>query len=578
RREHWTQLPRHDRAPADVWEVITELIHDTDGQAEALEALEAFAERWLDEEAREIVERIVTVTPFGAWASTLENMRNPDAVDVRASILWSPAGGLPSQPRPYTWLLGLSSQEWPRTNRQDPLLPLRILESRGVQLEEQTRGERDRALFDAIRHATESECVVSRPRATTDGKPRLPSPLIATLHVEERTVPYGDPVDAPLNDQHRSACGSDEVLAGDGVRAAVSTLHAWTRVPSLTAHDGRVRANHPALQRAVREPISPSKIVKLVRDPFGFVATHVHRWQEPPLRAETLTMDPRDLGTLFHHVLEHVVDALEAQGASFSPKEPAALNTLDAVLDDVRDAWGGGHVRPPRALWHATLEDVRAMAQRVLLHARAPLDGERSYTEVRFGFADSSLPTQITKRNAPWDPATPYVVPGTAVRLRGIIDRIDVSDDRRFARVIDYKTGRPKGEKELRDGREVQRAAYASVVRAHLPAGAHVEASLVYVKPTAVVAHSLSQPVERHEEALAGALRVASERLVEGFAHPGRDALTDRYRDHRIALPASAREYQWLKEEAFAGIEREVLMHFLSVDRTEKHQDADAIA
>ena len=575
RREHWVQRHHQDRVPAAAWEALVQLVHDADGQATGLQA---FAERWLDADAQETVDRILESAPFGAWAWSLEGMRIPDETDVRTSVLWTHAEALPSRPRPYTWLLGLSSRDWPRPNEQDPLLPLRILESRGLRLEERTRGERDRASFDAIRASTEHVFVASRPRATSDGKPRSPSPLLAALPGEERVVPYGHRVDPPFDERDRLAYASDDVLADAGVRAAISTHQAWTRDPSLTEHDGRVRADHPAIQRALEDPISPSKLVKMVRDPFGFVGTHVHRWREPPLHAETLTMEARDVGTLFHHVIERTVDALGERGTTFSPNEPAALVALDAVLDDVREAWGETHALPPHALWLATLEDVRAMARQVLDHARTPLDGERSYTEVRFGYTGSARSADAASGPMPWDPTAPYVVPGADLQLRGIIDRVDVSEDQRYARVIDYKTGAVKSDKELGEGREVQRAAYASVVRSHLPAGAHVDAALVYVHPTRLVERPLPHPVEHHETALARALGAARTRLLEGLAHPGRDALVDHFRDHRIALPAAARDYERLKEAALHDHEQRVLVHVAAVEPAEPPEDHDATA
>ena len=38
----------------------------------------------------------------------------------------------------------------------------------------------------------------------------------------------------------------------------------------------------------------------------------------------------------------------------------------------------------------------------------------------------------------------PVTIPGTPLRIQGRIDRLDLSEDGRTARLVDYKTGKPK--------------------------------------------------------------------------------------------------------------------------------------
>ena len=72
----------------------------------------------------------------------------------------------------------------------------------------------------------------------------------------------------------------------------------------------------------------------------------------------------------------------------------------------------------------------------------------------------------------PWDAEAPVAIPDTGFRIRGYIDRLDISADGRNALVRDYKTGRvPKDDIVLDGGRELQRCLYAFAVKAMLGDG-----------------------------------------------------------------------------------------------------------
>uniref|UniRef100_UPI0013D3A199 PD-(D/E)XK nuclease family protein n=2 Tax=Pseudomonadota TaxID=1224 RepID=UPI0013D3A199 len=65
------------------------------------------------------------------------------------------------------------------------------------------------------------------------------------------------------------------------------------------------------------------------------------------------------------------------------------------------------------------------------------LPDQKSWTEIPFGMADGRSRSQL-----PWDPSLSVEIPGTGIIIQGQIDRLDLSGDKRQARVIDYKTGR----------------------------------------------------------------------------------------------------------------------------------------
>ena len=72
-------------------------------------------------------------------------------------------------------------------------------------------------------------------------------------------------------------------------------------------------------------------------------------------------------------------------------------------------------------------------------------------------------------------------IPGTGIRIQGHIDRLDMSSDKKRARVIDYKTG--KLNKNMADvvikGGELQRYLYAFAVKTLVGQKIEIEAALL---------------------------------------------------------------------------------------------------
>ena len=76
-----------------------------------------------------------------------------------------------------------------------------------------------------------------------------------------------------------------------------------------------VRANHPLLLRALDRRQSATSLVKLLRDPLGYLWTYGFRWAEPEETDEPLTLDALAFGNLLHEILEEAVTQIEVTGA-----------------------------------------------------------------------------------------------------------------------------------------------------------------------------------------------------------------------------------------------------------------------
>ena len=75
------------------------------------------------DKALAIWRKALTDAPAEALDVTLAGLRVDDGLEPTVSVVWGPAAAIAAVPRPYTWLVGLTSRSWPRRASEDPLLP-----------------------------------------------------------------------------------------------------------------------------------------------------------------------------------------------------------------------------------------------------------------------------------------------------------------------------------------------------------------------------------------------------------------------------------------------------------------------
>jgi hypothetical protein len=225
-------------------------------------------------------------------------------------------------------------------------------------------------------------------------------------------------------------------------------------------------------------------------------------------------------------------------------------SALDAVLATTAREWEADRSIPPYVLWKRTLDDIRELAYLALAFAEEPLAGQRSWAEIAFGGSRSETLTEDVRARLPWDPALALFIPGTDIRIGGIIDRLDLGNDARTARLTDYKTGKmPNIPPVFRQGAEWQRCLYAYAVTVLLPSVQTMETRLLY--PRALQAGEVSLlPLAEPAAVLAQATAFfieAKRLLAQGNALCGAEVDAER----AFALPGGALEwYQPNKREA----------------------------
>jgi hypothetical protein len=384
--------------------------------------------------------KALTEGPPQALDVTLISLRLPDDIAPEVAIIWAPAAALAAVPRPFVRLIGLTSRAWSRHASEDPLLPDHIVPAHLLEpLPVHTADRRD---FETIRHTTARQLFCSRSRRDAEGRLNGMSPLypgrLPEIHRQRARIP------------EHAAGWSDRLFARpaefEALPEAESATTCWIdwHTERLTAHDGLIRHDHPVVLGALQRQQSATSLVKLLRDPLGYLWQYAFHWNQTSETEDPLLLDALAFGNLVHDTLQAAVTRLKASGGFASATTHDLGAALDAAIDTVATDWEQSQPTPPPVIWQRKLQDIRDLARAALSFSEAHLPGQRSWAEIPFGGDRRArdLPPD-DRAKLPWDPMTPVVIPGTSLRIGGSIDRLDLAEDGETARVTDYKSGRP---------------------------------------------------------------------------------------------------------------------------------------
>lgn len=490
------------------------------------------------------------VAPAAALGISLQRMRIPDGRDPANCVVWCPANHLAARPRGWTRLLGLSGRSWPRSDRDDALVPDHILARR--KLRPISSSERDRSIFELLVGQSPNGVALSRSHRSAEGSlksqsPLWPSGLVATVKGHSRVPEHA------FSESDRLLARPQEAVRTARI-GATRTCWRHRNNDDFTEHDGAVNASHPAVLRALARVQSTTSLRRLLRDPLGFVWRYALGWHSPEYARRPLALDPRSNGELIHELLRLTVASLEP-APGFAGANPDQIGVaLTAAAEAVRQRWPLERPVPPGLLWSHTLEQAASLTMRGLTADEQLQSGTRSWTELPFG--QEKMDSESA--DLPWDPTAEVVVQSTEIRLKGRIDRVEVRGDGKAVRITDYKSGIPPRNPDrvtLGRGSEVQRVLYAMAVQSLLPDAATVHSRLLYLGDESPPYPLRGEDLNRAATTLAQFVRAADALLRGGSAAPGPDAV-DRYNDMRLAHPADLDAYFRRKAAAFDAATR----------------------
>ncbi len=538
-------------APLTSLEAWTNLINgltpedwpETNDQGEVLLDLIKLLGQGKDK-AAEIGETLLTGLPLNVWRRalllgppaslelSLEDLRKDDAIDPSNAIVWAPASALAAAPRPYVYLLGLNSQRWPHVAFEDRLLSDHIVQM--TELEPLPINLADTRDFETILATSAKEVVLSRARRDSEGRLLGRSALLQN-HPEETYLRRNRIPHHAFSETDRLSARQAEFQSLPQAESAHTCWLNWHRYKDITPHDGLVRSEHPVIEKILARTQSASSLRLLLRNPLGFVWQYGLGLRHPRSGEDPLTLDALAMGDLVHESLEQALVALESDDGFAGAQEAEIAQAIAEAVSDVAGQWALTRPIPPRSVWQQTLEDARALGT-IALTRREDSRLARAYAEVPFGGVESE-----SQATFPWDETASVEIPDTGFRISGYIDRLDLSEDAKTARVKDYKTGRvPKVTASrpfiLDGGKELQRCLYAYAVQATLGADTEIRASLHYLR------EDRDLPLEDPEGTLAelaGYLKFAKQNLTNGGCIIGAGS-GEAYDDLAFALPANA--------------------------------------
>jgi hypothetical protein len=531
---HALEQTRDERANGDLAERT--LLPILEALAGGIASAEGVGRRLLKGAALSLWRDALRMAPPQAIELSLQALRVADGREPGNSIAWGPARHVAAAPRAYVRLVGLDANAWPRRSNENPLLPQHLLgQSR---LPSAEAAEIDRMMHDII-VGQSTNYSLSRAYRSATGSLQAAStlwPRKAERVVGRSAIPphafsesdrlYARPVDAGKDPQ---------------VRASRACWRAWWDGEQHTAHDGKVRANHPLVVDALTEVQSTTSLHRLLCDPLGFVWEYALHWREPNLDPQPLALNHRAFGELVHALIAGVL-------RNVAPKNIDEIEiALDREAARITESWLITRAVPPGLLWRHTVEMARERALRGLKDAIDEPRG-RSWTELSFGEPDDGP--------HPWTTLSPVQIGKTGIVFRGRIDRLDEDAARGTAIVTDYKVGTAPERKKpvvFDRGAELQRVFYGLAVRFLLADVRSVSSQLTYLKHDP--ARTLSLTNEELEKAIdqavaftaAGAQLQRNGQIAPGPAPVSFDPLA-------IALPAELDSYRRVKRRLFAGV------------------------
>jgi ATP-dependent helicase/DNAse subunit B len=419
-----------------------------------------------------------------AIKNTMPVQRNP----IRSGrVLVTTATEARGLPHDHVYILGLSEGIFPAEQAEDPI----YLDSERIRLKEhgvllQTQAERadDDGIFYELISLPRKSLTLSRPHVR-EGKYWVESHLwrmtraVFTDTLQAMKIGIGEvvPPDSVASlDEAVLALADAMSGANYDERQALVPIYQWlmqthseywqhiqsgrdtelSRMSRISHNSYSGQIQHPDLIEIIAEKLDDDFIWSATRlnaygvCPYRFLAGYILNLEE--VKEPEEGMNQLQLGSLNHEILEDTYKDIKQENLwIISENMGIALEILGDIAADKFKAAPQKHHFRASALWEEQ-QDVILRRLRLLLQRDfsddSPLnklgENRRPFAlEMRFGFHDNlRIP-----------------IGDTSIRVRGIIDRVDISENKLI--LVDYKSGTSKiPPSEMAEGRNFQMMVY----------------------------------------------------------------------------------------------------------------------
>lgn len=411
----------------------------------------------------------------------------------------------------HLFVLGLSEGEFPSTPAPDPFYHVEERQTHPLPLR-RPYPEDDACLWWQVLGAARQSVTLLRPRFDERAAPWPPSPYweavlecapglkwrveeppIASLPTVAEAASPGELLTA-LTVAGRGGYPEEMEAARRNLEAAREVLarrSAWGPLGPFEGVLGDVGVTAELAQSyGERHGWSVSRLNRYGQCPYSFFATEVLKLEAMP--DPQAGLDALVRGSLLHELLEHLFRRAGAQGLTLTAAaEEAWLACLADCAPEVleRAPQAYGFLSGP--LWNHERGELVRMIRTLIVHECRENGDSCRYRpyrqELAFGLPGGDLPALEIEGPD-----------GTRLRLRGMIDRVDIDADGGL-RLIDYKSGSTTfSVPDIRAGRALQTALYALAAE-HLIPDAHVVESYYLHLPTRKTSGSV-QPSDGVDE------------------------------------------------------------------------------
>ena len=298
----------------------------------------------------------------------------------------------------------------------------------------------------------------------------------------------------------------------------------------LTEWDGYVSdavAQEHLSTRFGESGVSPTSLERWARCPFSYFLGNVLGIGSVERPEEVYSIAPLDKGSLVHEILERFIRQARNGGALPRPDEPwsdAQRDTLRSIAQECFDDAEARGVTGKALLWQIEKD-------RILYDLDNFLEQDAAIRK-RFGTSPAMVEARFGLDGNSWPEAAFTLDDGTAIKFRGMIDRVDRDASGKRVLVMDYKTGSPKPydklEKDPIDrGRRLQLSIYSLAARLGLKEDAEVEAAYWFVagggKSFLVPGEPVNIDKEQTQERFGQGLSTIASGIAKGLfpANPG---------------------------------------------------------
>ncbi len=229
-----------------------------------------------------------------------------------------------------------------------------------------------------------------------------------------------------------------------------------------------------------KKSISPTRLEAYASCPYQYllnVIMGIEALREPE---KEVTINPLDKGTLIHSILWKFFTDLKKERGSSLQLEPKDLERLLKIANKKFVEFEQMGVTGYSMLWEVEKRNILDNLADFFSEELNESEFIPTYFEVRYGmkrhgFQESEISTE--------EPV-PIKLAGKTIHLRGRIDRIDLTKDKKRARVRDYKTGKVSAKpNDFQGGSALQLPLYLYAARqllGRLHKGIEVESAEYY--------------------------------------------------------------------------------------------------